>query len=606
MPSAFDASNPPFDRLTQEEIGELRAALDIAYLRPGEAVLVPGQTAENLHVIIKGSVEVRVDGTLNALLGPKDAFDSRALVHGTAGEDFVAAEETLCYLIPRAVVLGLIARNPGFAAFFYSEVSAKLDAFARAHRQEGMESVLRARVREASRGPAVVVSGDATLAEAAARMQETNINAAYVREDGRIGVVTGMNLAKAVLLQHLPLDTPVRQVCHFDVIAVDAEDFIFEALLLMTRHDKRRVAVRSNGEFTGFLEDIHILGLVAGNSQLIPGRIDRARSVADLAAPAQDIQGQVERLHRQGVKVEQIAEITSDLNRRLFVKLFDLLAPPAIREHGCLMIMGSEGRGEQTVRTDQDNGLLLDGPVPAAELAAFRDEFSDALASFGFPPCPGNVMVRNPLWSQPLDGLVRQLRLWIMDRTPEAALNLAIFFDAVAVTGRTGLLGEAKQALAEMMRGERALIARFANLVESFETPALGVLSTLMEKVGVAADAIDIKKAGIFPIVHGMRAMAMDRGIMTTSTSGRIEALVAAGAFTAGFGQELLSALRVFMEYRLRAQLEAVRRGVLEREALVLPAGLSPADRDILRDALRIVRQFRETLRTRYNLAAFG
>ncbi|WP_431269055.1 DUF294 nucleotidyltransferase-like domain-containing protein [Dankookia sp. P2] len=569
-------------------------------------MLIPGQQAEHLHVIIKGSIEVRDGGTLNAVLGPKDAFDSRALVHGAAGEDFIAAEETLCYLIPRAVVLGLIARNAGFAAFFYSEVSAKLDAFARAHRQEGMESVLRSRVREASRGPAIVVPGDATLAEAAARMQDASINAAYVREDGRTGVVTGMNLAKAVLLQQLPLDTPVRQVCHFDVIAVDAEDFIFEALLLMTRHDKRRVAVRTAGEFTGFLEDIHILGLVAGNSQLIPGRIDRARTVADLAGPAQDIQGQVERLHRQGVKVEQIAEITSDLNRRLFVKLFDLLAPPAIRAQGCLMIMGSEGRGEQTVRTDQDNGLLLDGPVPAAELAQFREAFSDALAGFGFPPCPGNVMVRNPLWSQPLDGLLRQLRHWIMDRTPEATLNLAIFFDAVAVTGRTGLLAEAKLALGEMMRGERALIARFANLVESFETPGLGVLSTLMEKVGVAADAIDIKKAGIFPIVHGMRAMAMDRGIMATSTAGRIEALVGAGAFSASFGQELLSALRVFMEYRLRAQLEAVRRGVLEMEALVLPGSLSPTDRDILRDALRIVRQFRETLRTRYNLAAFG
>jgi len=606
MPSAFDASNPPFDRLTQAEIAELRAALDIAYLPPGEPVLVPGQKAEHLNVIIKGSVEVRDGGTLNALLGPKDAFDSRAVVHGAAGEAFVAAGETLCYLIPRALVLDLIARNPGFAAFFYSEVSAKLDAFARAHRAEGVESVLRARVREASRGPALLLDGGAPLTEAAARMQEANINAAYVLDEGRTGVVTGMNLAKAVLLKRLPLDTPVREVCRFDVIAVDAEDFIFEALLLMTRHDKRRVAVRSNGAFTGFLEDIHILGLVAGNSQLIPGRIDRARSVADLAGPAQDIQKQVERLHRQGVKVEQIAEITSDLNRRLFVRLFDLLAPPSIRDRGCLMIMGSEGRGEQTVRTDQDNGLLLDGPVPAAELDAFRDAFSAALAGFGFPPCPGNVMVRNPLWSQPLDGLVRQLRLWIMERTPEAALNLAIFCDAIAVTGRAGLLAEAKMAMTEAMRGERALIARFVNLVETFQTPALGVLSTLMEKVGVGSDSIDIKKAGIFPIVHGMRAMALDRGILATSTSGRIAALVEAGAFSPAFGSELLSALRVFMEYRLRAQLEAVRRGALEQEALVQPATLSAADRDILRDALRIVRQFREMLRNRYALAAFG
>ncbi|MBK1657051.1 DUF294 nucleotidyltransferase-like domain-containing protein [Paracraurococcus ruber] len=606
MPSGFDASNPPFDRLTQQEIGELQASLDIAYVAPGEPVVRPGQKAEHLHVIIKGSVEVREGETLNALLGPGDSFDSRAIVHGSAGEDFVAAGETLCYLVPRALVLDLIARNPAFAAFFYSEVSAKLDAFSGARRQEGMESVLRARVREASRGPALMIEGSASIAEAAQRMQDASINAAYVRDGGRIGVVTGMNLAKAVLLKRLPHETPVRHVSHFDVIAVDADAFIFEALLLMTRHDKRRVAVRQGAEFTGFLEDIHILGLVAGNSQLIPGRIDRARSVEDLTGPAQDIQGQVERLHRQGLKVEQIAEITSDLNRRLFVKLFELVAPPAIREHGCLMIMGSEGRGEQTVRTDQDNGLLLDGPVEEAELARFRDAFGAALAGFGFPPCPGRVMVGNPLWSQPLAGLVRQLRLWIMERTPEAAMNLAIFFDAVPVTGRAGLLAEAKQAMVEAMRGERALIARFANLVESFQTPALGVLSTLMERVGVASDAIDIKKAGIFPIVHGMRALAMDKGILETSTAGRIAALTDQRAFEPEFGRELLSALRVFMEYRLRAQLEAVRRGTLEREALIQPGALSTADRDILRDSLRIVRQFRELLRNRYALASFG
>jgi CBS domain-containing protein len=313
----------------------------------------------------------------------------------------------------------------------------------------------------------------------------------------------------------------------------------------------------------------------------------------------------VERLHRQGVKVDAIAEITSDLNRRLFVKLFDLLAPPAVRAGGCLLVMGSEGRGEQTVRTDQDNGLLLAGPVPEGEIAMFREAFSGALRHFGFPPCPGNVMVSNPLWSQPLEGMLRQLRAWVLDRTPEAAMNLAIFFDAVAVTGRAALLDQAKQALVALMRGEQALLARFANLVESFATPSLGVLSTLMASVGVAEDEIDIKKAGIFPIVHGMRTMAMDRGILATATADRIAALVEARAFDAAFGRELVSALRVFMEYRLRSQLEAVRRGDVTREAMIQPGRLSAADRDILRDGFRIVRQFRESFRNRYRLGAF-
>jgi CBS domain-containing protein len=606
MQSGFDAHNPPFDRLSQQEIEELGAALDIGYFRPGETILARGSASEALHVVIKGSVEARDEGVLNAVLGPKDSFDSRALVHGAAGEDFTAAEETLCFLLPKPVVLGLISRNPAFAAFFYSEISEKLHAFADAHKApEGMESVLRARVREANFLPAVFIDAGATMEQAGHRMAESGGNVLFVQDGERTGVVTGMNLSKAAVLRRMPLETPVRDICHFDVISVDAEDFVFEALLLMTKHDKRRVAVRRDGAWAGFLEDIDILGLVAGNTQLIPGRIDRARSVDELAAPARDIQAQVERLHRQGVKVEQIAELTSDLNRRLFVRLFSLLAPPSIQENGCLLLMGSEGRGEQTVRTDQDNGLLLAEPVPAAELDRFREAFSGALDGFGFPPCPGNVMVRNPVWSQPLDGLIRQLRVWVLERSPDAAMNLGIFFDAVSVAGRAELLGQAKAALVETMRGEQALLARFAHLTETFDTPALGVLSTLMASVGVGSNEIDIKKAGTFPIVHGVRTLALDRGIVATPTAGRIGALVEAGALSPEFGQELVSALRIFMGYRLRTQLEAVRRGDVEREAMVRPSHLSAADRDILRDALRIVRRFRDTIRNRYNLGAF-
>jgi len=606
MATGFDAQNPPFDRLTQQEVEELRAATDIGYFRPGETIIARGRPSDFLHVVIKGAVEARDGEALQGMLGPRDSFDSRALVHGAAGEDFVAAEETLCFLVPRATVLALIARNAGFAAFFYAEVSRKLEAFAEDRKAEGgMESVLRARVRDAMRARAVFIDGGTTIEEAGRAMRNGNINAVFVRDGGRTGVVTGMNLAKAVVLRRLPLETPVREVTHFDVVAVDEDDFLFEALLSMTRHGKRRLAVRSGGDFAGFLEDIDLLGRFAGNSQLIPGRIDRARGIDELAVAAREIQEQVERLHRQGMKVEVIAEITSDLNRRLFVRLFELVAPPSVRAQGCLILMGSEGRGEQTVRTDQDNGLLLAAPVPEAELDAFRQAFSGALDGFGFPPCPGKVMVRNPLWSQTAEGMVRQLRTWVMDRTPEAAMNIAIFADGVALTGRTALLAETKAALFAMMRGEAVLLGRFAHLIESFATPSLGVLGTLMASVGVADDAIDIKKAGIFPIVHGIRTMALEKGITETSTAERMARLVEAGSFDGSFGREVISALRVFMAFRLTSQLEAVRRGSMEGEAVLRPSRMTAMDRDILRDSLRVVRQFREAIAARFRTAAF-
>ncbi|WP_262267380.1 DUF294 nucleotidyltransferase-like domain-containing protein, partial [Microvirga yunnanensis] len=445
----------------------------------------------------------------------------------------------------------------------------------------------------------------ATIEQAGHCMRDNDINALFVRDGQRIGVVTGMNLSKAVVLRRLPLETAVREACHFDVISVDRDDFLFEALLLMTKHDKRRLAIRSNGDYLGFLEDIDILGLFAGNSQLIPGRIERARSIDDLAAATRDIQTQVERLHRQGIKVDVIAEMTSDLNRRLFRRVFEMSAPPTVRETGCLLLMGSEGRGEQTVRTDQDNAILLDRDVPASDLARFRDAFSSALDGFGFPPCPGNVMVRNPVWSQSLDGFIRQLKAWVLRGDPEAMMNIAIFVDAVAVAGPADILTRAKETLFELMRGEAALLARFASLIEAFATPNLGILGTLMASVGAGPDAIDIKKAGTFPIVHGVRTLAIDRGILETPTAVRIEALVRAGTLEPAFGRELTGALHVFMEFRLRSQLLALHKGELESEALLRLEGITTVERDILRDALRVVRQFRDLIDSRYKLGAF-
>jgi len=601
----FDIANPPFDRLTHQDSEELRAGLDIGYFGPGEVIIPQGGSSDWLHVVIKGSVEVRDGSTVPTILGPKDSFDSRALVHGAAGEDFVAAEETLCHLIPRHIVLNLIHRNPAFAAFFYAEISRKLDAFAQQRKAEGMDSVLRARVRDARCRAAVFIDGGATIEQAGHCMKDNDINALFVRDGQRIGVVTGMNLSKAVVLRRLPLETVVREACHFDVISVDRDDFLFEALLLMTKHDKRRLAIRSNGDYLGFLEDIDILGLFAGNSQLIPGRIERARSIDDLAAATRDIQTQVERLHRQGIKVDVIAEMTSDLNRRLLTHLFGMTAPPSIREAGSLLLMGSEGRGEQTVRTDQDNAILLDRDVPAADLARFREAFTVALHGFGFPPCPGNVMVRNPVWSQPLDSFIRQLKTWVLQGDAEAVMNIAIFLDAEAVAGSANVLTRAKEALFELMRGEAALLARFAALIETFATPSLGVLGTIMASVGAGPDAVDIKKAGTFPIVHGVRTLAIEKGILETPTAARIEALVRAGILEPAFGRELTSALHVFMDFRLRSQLQALHKGAMETESILRLDGITTVERDILRDALRVVRQFRDLIRSRYHLGAF-
>jgi CBS domain-containing protein len=605
MPQAFDVQNPPFDRLSHHEAAKLKSKLDIGYWSPGETIIARGGSAQHLHVVIKGAVEERDGEEVESILRSKDTFDARALVHGAAGTSFVASEETLCYMIPKDIINDLIKHNTGFAAFFYSELSRKLTNYAE-HENDTSGSViqvLRARVSETRLHDVCYIDGSATIRDAGQMMEELHNNTLFVKDGERIGIITGTNLSKAAVLMAQPLDTKVRDVAHFNIFTVDADDFIFEALIKMTRHRVRRLAVVSNGHYTGTLEDIDILGLVAGNSQLIPGRIDRARSISDLEPAARDIQEQVERLHRQGVKVEVIAEITSDLNRALFSKLYDFIAPPSIKHAGCLLVMGSEGRGEQTVRTDQDNGLLLAESVPEDDLKAFRADFTSALERFGFPPCPGNIMVGNPQWSQTVDTFIHQIKGWVLTPDDFSAMNLGVFFDAVAATGRVELLDQAKTAMRDLMRGESAYLARFAKAIDQFEDASASMLSSIMATVGVGNDRIHIKKSGVFPIVHGVRVMAIDTGIQAASTADRLDALAAESLIGEELAGDLKSALSYFMEVRLRSQLVAMHSGRQEEEAIVRLNELSSRERDLLREALKVVKRFKEIVRARYHLS---
>jgi CBS domain-containing protein len=598
MAQPFDAGHAPFNRLNPEEIGIVRAALDIGYFRPGETIIARDGAPDSLFIVIKGCVEERVGDEVVALRGPGDAFDSRALVEGRGSNAFVAREETLLNLLPRDLTLRLINQNPRFASFFYLDISRKLDAISREEEAARFAPLMTARISDLTVRRAEFIDGTDSIQRAGARMSETSSYALFVREGERIGILTRSDLVNAVILERWPVENPVGRLAHSPVICVAPEDFVSTALLRMTKHNKRRIAVAKDGEFVGVLEDIDLLSFLAGNAQLVAARIDRASSVAGVASAAQAIEPQIRTLRRQGVKIEVVCEIVSDLNRRLHAKLFSLIAPQSIRERGCLIVMGSEGRGEQTFRTDQDNGLILSEPVPAKDLDRFRADLFDALETCGFPPCPGEVMVRNPLWSRTLAEFRDDFHRWLALSDEAGVMNVAIFYDAEAVAGDARLLQAAKQDLIEAMRGEPVHLARFARAVDAFPTP-IGFFNNLVTSKA-DGDALDLKKGGIFPTVHGVRALALEKGLSETNTAARIAKLAELATFETGFARELTEALHYLMSMRLDAQ-------IAERAStsLVRPGELSTMERDLLRDAFHVTKRLREQVRRHFNLAMF-
>jgi CBS domain-containing protein len=260
--------------------------------------------------------------------------------------------------------------------------------------------------------------------------------------------------------------------------------------------------------------------------------------------------------------------------------------------------MGSEGRGEQLIKTDQDNALLLRDGFEYPQLADITARFAAGLAELGYPPCPGQIMVTNPLWRCSEARFRETLREWIYDADPQGPLHLAIFFDAAPVAGDANLLLRTREHMDRILAGSDAFLARFAAAADQFdETPTWWTRLTARHD----EQSLDLKKLGTFPIVHGVRALSLQHHVRESSTAERLRRLVELQQIDADLGRDLLEALHYLMGLKLRHQLRQ-RAAAQTADNLVQPSDLSTMDRDQLKDALAIVRRFRALLRQRFRL----
>ncbi|HWH74521.1 MAG TPA: putative nucleotidyltransferase substrate binding domain-containing protein [Methylibium sp.] len=333
-------------------------------------------------------------------------------------------------------------------------------------------------------------------------------------------------------------------------------------------------------------------------AQVLEQRLAAAPSEAALREDATRIDPILVRLLGEGVPIERIAATAGALNTRLIARLWALLAPAALIEASCLLVMGSEGRGEQILKTDQDNALLLRDGLDWPGLEALAQRFSAALSGFGYPPCPGGVMLSNPLWRQPLADFRDAIRSWIYAGDREGPLRLAIFFDAAAVAGDAALLAQAREHLDRVFAGQEVYLARFAAAADAFDAPGHWFTRLLTRR---DEQPIDLKKLGTFPIVHGARALSLQYGVRAVGTAERLQALAALGRLDAALAGELIGALHVLMRLRFIHQLRQRAAGARPGNE-VRAADLAPGEREPLRAALAVVLRFRQMLRHHFRL----
>ncbi|MDB5886846.1 MAG: cyclic nucleotide-binding protein [Polaromonas sp.] len=607
MPSAFNFQASPFDCLTTDQQQLVQSSVDIAYFPQGAAILAPGAQPTHLFVIIKGFVQQFDGHEVAATYGPDDCFDGRGLMAGKVSSRFMAAEEVVAYQLARQAVSDLIAANATFGALLFSNLSNKLSALSERQSRHELQSLTMARVDEAFVRAAHFVDADLSVLEVTRQFHALRTATLLVRDSRTsppaIGIFTVTGLQRAIL-DGTPLDRlAVRGLTNFSLIKVRPGDQLGDALAVMIRHKVHRVVVAEGEAIVGVLEALDLFSFLSNHSYLINLQILDARDLPALQLASRQISRLMALLHRSGTHIHMIARLVQELNAKLFERAWQLVAPPDLVANSCLFVMGSEGRGEQLLKTDQDNGLVLrDGYQPTADVAAVCREFSAALAGFGYPPCPGHVMVSNPQWCQSVSSFSQAARLWLLAATPDGLMALAIFLDAHAVCGDRALLEQVRAAIDETAADNDAMLARFAAAANAFGQG--GVWWMRLPFLGDHdKQALDIKKAGIFPLVHGLRSLALAHGIGATSTVGRAEALVAAGALPEKLANDLIDSLHFFMGLKLKIGLQQLDTGHAATDEIQLEQ-LSSLDRDLLKDTLGIVRQFKALLGQRFHLDA--
>jgi CBS domain-containing protein len=597
MPNAFNFSASPFDCLNPDEQQLVRNSVDVVYFRAGETILDLGTVPTHLFVIIKGFV-TQLDGDeVTTTYGPDDCFDGRGLVAGKVSSHFVAAEEVVAYALARQAVSDLIASNATFGALLFSDLGSKLSALSERKSQHELQALTLSRVDEAFLRPAHFVEADTDILSVVKLFQARRTSNVLVRDTRsmppRLGIFTATALQRAILDGRPLNQLAVGELANFSLIEVRSSDQLGDAMAVMLRHRVHRVVV---------MEALDLFSFLSNQSHLITVQIEEAKDLAGLTEAASRITRMIALLYRGGSRVNLIAKLVQQLNARLFERAWHLIAPADLVANSCLFVMGSEGRGEQLLKTDQDNGLILrDGYAPPADLDALCQRLSSALADFGYPPCPGHIMVSNPQWRKSASEFGQMTRQWLVLPDTDSLMHLAIFMDAHSVSGDAKLLEELRRALMLIATDNDAMLSRFAAAIDSFGSSS-GWWNRLLG-LGEGDQPLNLKKEGIFPLVHGVRSLALAHRVTETSTAGRVAALVAGGHLAPDMGADLTDSLHFFMGLKLKAGLAELDTGK-PVTGTVNVARLSSLDRDLLKDTLGVVKRFKTLLRHRFHLDA--
>ena len=602
----FISNIHPFNNLNSFELDDLVESLDIVYFKANTTIQAQDSNPEFLYFVLKGLIQEINDDEVLSVYSKGEIFDSVSLIKNHSKNSFVAIEESICYILKKETFMELLSSNQQLENYFFQTISDKLNNNILNEKNKDMANIMIAKVKDAKVHKAVITDTKKTIYEAAKIIKQEKIPTLLLKdENGEMYIVTDSDFRQKVILNRMDYDDLVVKIASKGLVFINDDDFLFNAQLQMAKHGLKRVVVKNdNDEIVGILDQISLSSFFATNTFAVSNQIINAETLEELKEASLSFIKIIKSLNAKGVKIEFISKLINQLNKKLLDKLYKLLAPKELLGKSCLVVMGSEGRAEQILRTDQDNALIIsdDCTISEENLREFTYLFTETLVDFGFPRCEGNIMVSNPYWTRTMSDFKEIIYKWVNEPSGDNFMNIAIFYDALCVSGDIDMIKELKNYLFKISSNSQSFYTNFAKIINSFDVP-LGFFDGFVfnSKDEKHKDEIDIKRGGIFIIVQGIRSLSIQHRVLNTNTIKRINSLKELKILDEESAKELIMAFNIITSLKLKASLEKLDKKE-KIDNFVNPNRLTIMEKDLLKESFKIVNRLKKRLENHFKL----
>lgn len=607
----------PFSFLPEEALEETAAHLSMVFYPKDTILFYQGTSSvEDLYIVQRGAAERYFEEngrkTLFSLMGEGDIFGGISLLvnKGRAVRSLRAVEDSYFFTLPARLFFELCEHYDIFADYFTNIFGKRmLDrsyASIIARSLKPGEEVVRffdQPVDTILTKQLVACAAQTSIRQAAAEMSRHHCSSILVRQPSGeyAGLVTDHDLREKVIAAGHDTARPVSDIMSSPLKTVSSQALIFEALLTMMHTNVKHLAVVDNGgKVLGMITNRDLINAQTQSPLFLIREIQAVDNPEEImnksAKQAKLIQG----LMHSGAKAKNITRLITTVSDAVLDRIIGFvlqeMPPPPVRF--AFMVMGSEGRREQTLKTDQDNAIVFEdisGTQNIERAMAYFKTFGERVCGLldqaGYDFCKGGVMAKNPKWCQPVSIWKNYFTSWIHTAEAKDLLDSSIFFDFRKGYGDTALVEDLRRHLFDSLTGWSGFFRHLTENALHFKPPLGFFRNFVVESKGEHRDSLDLK-AAMMPIVDIVRIYALKNRIEATNTMERLEGLHQAGVLSKETYNELDLAYGFLMQMRFSRQVNAVVSENSTPDNYINPKKLSPVERTMLKEIFKLIENY--------------